>query len=104
MGNSSQYVHSSKISSALSLASAEPDDDCFPFGQTDLFHSTVLPNLHVSVYYALTTFETAISPWMHPTEWLDANTKHSCAIFDGIVKCTENEAAKLPETKVFQVC
>ena len=71
--------------------------------QTQSFHSTILPNLQVSVYCALTTFEIGISPWMHPSEWLDANTEHIRAIFDGIVDCTENKTITFPATIIFQV-
>jgi hypothetical protein len=67
----------------------------------------MLPNLEVSLYCALTTFEIGISPWMHPSEWLDANTKHIHSIFDGIADCTENadiKAITFPENMIFQVC
>jgi hypothetical protein len=67
----------------------------------------MLPNLQLSVYCALTTFETGISPWMHPSEWLDANTKHIHSIFNGIVDLTENadiKAVRFPATIIFQVC
>ena len=66
----------------------------------------MLPNLHVSVYRALTTFETKISPWMHPAEWLDANTRHIRSIFSGIVNLTEYAnitAITFPTVIVFQV-
>ena len=85
--------------------STEFHDHGFPFDfQTESFHSTMLPNFRVSVYDALTTFETRISPWMHPSEWLDANTRHICSIFDGIVNLTANVAITFPATKIFQVC
>ena len=67
----------------------------------------MLPNLQVSVYRALTTFETEISPWMQPSEWVDANTKHIHSIFHGIVNLTENadiKAIRCPATVIFQVC
>jgi hypothetical protein len=67
----------------------------------------MLPNLELSLYYALTTFEIGISPWMHPSEWLDANTKHIHSIFDGIADSTENADIKtitFPATMIFQVC
>ena len=72
--------------------------------QTQSFHSTVLPNLQVSVYCALSTFETEISPWMNPSEWLDANTKNILAIFNGIVDLTANETVIFPATMIYQVC
>jgi hypothetical protein len=75
--------------------------------QTQSFHSTILPNLRVSVYSALTTFETGISPWMRPSEWLDANTRHIRSIFDEIVEFAENpdiKAMTFPATTIFQVC
>ena len=68
------------------------------------FHSTMLPNLQVSVYCALTTFEPGISQWMHPSEWLNANVKHIRAIFDGIVDLTGNKTITFPATMIFQVC
>ena len=55
----------------------------------------------------LTTFETEISPWMYPSEWLDASTKHIRSIFDGIVDFTEHADIKtvtFPATMIFQVC
>ena len=67
----------------------------------------MLPNLEVTLYYALTTFEIGISPWMHPSEWLDANNKHIRSIFDGIADSTENadiKAMTFPATMIFQVC
>jgi hypothetical protein len=81
-----------EIWSALSLAAAESHVNyCFPFGHARRsFHSTMLPNLQVPVYCALTIFETGISPWMHPSEWLEANTKHIRSIFNGIVDLTES--------------
>ena len=67
----------------------------------------MLPNLQVSVYCALTTFDTEICPWMHPLKWLDANKKHIHVIFHGIVNLTENadiKAITFPATVIFQVC
>jgi hypothetical protein len=67
----------------------------------------MLPDLQVSIYCALTTFETEVSPWMHPSEWLDANTKHIRSIFNGIVDLTENadiKAVRFPTTMIFPVC
>ena len=75
--------------------------------QTQSFHSTMLPNLQMSVYRALTTFETAISSWMDPSKWLDANMKHIRSVFDGIVGSTENanmKAMPFPASPIFQVC
>ena len=71
---------------------------------TQSFHSTMLPNLQVSVYCALTTFEPGISPWIHPSEWLNANVKNIRAIFDGIVDLTVNKTIPFPATMIFQVC
>ena len=68
------------------------------------FHCTMLPNLQVSVYCALTTFEPGISQWIHPSEWLNANVKHIGAIFDGIVDLTGNKTMTFPATMIFQVC
>jgi hypothetical protein len=70
------------------------------------FRSTILPNLWESVYSALTTFETGISPWTHPSEWLDVNTKHIRSIFDGIVFTAHDDIKPItfPETMIFQVC
>ena len=89
----------------------EPHDHRFLFGRVDRqissFHSTVLPNLQISLYRALTTFETGISPWMYPSEWLDANMKHIRSVFDEIVGSTENaeiEAMPFPASPIFQVC
>ena len=65
---------------------------------------SMLPNLQVSVYCALTTFESGISPWMHPSEWLNANVEHIRAIFDGIVDLTGNKPITFPATMIFQVC
>jgi hypothetical protein len=67
----------------------------------------MLPNLQISLYDALTTFETGISPWMHPSGWLDANMKHIRSVFDGIVGSTENvviKAMPFPASPIFQVC
>jgi hypothetical protein len=67
----------------------------------------MLPNLQVSLYCALTTFETGISPWMHPSEWLDANMKHIHSIFDGIVASSKNADIKVMPflaTMIFPVC
>jgi hypothetical protein len=67
----------------------------------------MLPNLQISLYHAVTTFETEISPWMHPSEWLDANMKHIRSVFDGIVGSTENadiKAMPFPASPIFQVC
>jgi hypothetical protein len=67
----------------------------------------MLPNLQISLYHAVTTFETEISPWIHPSEWLDANTKHIRSVFDGIVGSTENadiKAMPFPASPIFQVC
>ena len=67
----------------------------------------MLPNLEVSLYHGLTTFEIRISPWMHPSDWLDANTKHIHSVFDGIADSTENadiKATTFPATMIFQVC
>jgi hypothetical protein len=75
--------------------------------QTRSFHSTMLPNLQISLYRALTTFETEISPWMHPSEWLDANMKHIRSVFDEIVGSTEDadiKAMPFPASPIFQVC
>ena len=71
---------------------------------TEPFHSTMLPHLQVSVYCALTTFESGISQWIHPSEWLNANVKHIRAIFDGIVDLTGNKTITFPATMIFQVC
>ena len=68
------------------------------------FHSTMLPNLQVSVCCALTTFESGISQWIHPSEWLNANVKHIREIFDGIVDLTGNKTMTFPATMIFQVC
>ena len=70
------------------------------------FHSTMLPNLQVSVYCALTTFESWISPWIHPSEWLNANVEHIRAIFDGTVDLSGNryKTITFPATMIFQVC
>jgi hypothetical protein len=71
------------------------------------FPYTMLPNLQISLYRALTTFEAAISPWMHPSEWLDANVKYIHSVFDGIVGSTENanmKAMPFPASPIFQVC
>ena len=68
------------------------------------FHSIMLPNLQVSVSCALTTFESGISPWLHPSEWLNTNVKHIRAIFDGIVDLTGNKTITFPATMIFQVC
>ena len=68
------------------------------------FHSTMLPNLQVSVSCALTTFEPGISQWIHPSEWLNANVKHIRAIFDGIVDLTGNKTITFPASMIFQVC
>ena len=56
--------------------------------QTDLFHRVLLPSFQVSVHSALTIFETKISPWAHPLQWLDANTKHLHSIFHAIIHLT----------------
>jgi hypothetical protein len=72
--------------------------------QTQSFHSTMLPNLQVSVYSALTTFQSGISPWFHPSEWLNANVKDIRAIFDGIVDLTGDKTITFPATMIFQVC
>ena len=72
--------------------------------QTQSFHSIILPNLRVSVYCALTTFESEISPWIHSSAWLNANVKHIRAIFDGIVDLTGNKTITFPATMIFQVC
>jgi hypothetical protein len=67
----------------------------------------MLPNLQVSLYHALTTFKTKISPWMRPSEWLDANMKHIRSVFEGIVNSTENndiKAMPFPASSIFQVC
>ena len=72
--------------------------------QTQSFHSIILPNLQVSVYCALTTFESEISPWIHSSAWLNANVKHIRAIFDGIVDLTGNKTITFPATMIFQVC
>ena len=74
--------------------------------QTQSFHSTILPNLRESVYSALTTFETGICPWTHPSEWLDVNTSHIRSIFDGIVSTAnaDIEPITFPATMIFQVC
>jgi hypothetical protein len=71
------------------------------------FHFTMLPNLQISLYHALTTFETKIFPWTHPSEWLDANMKHILSVFDGIVGSNENvdiNAMPFPTSPIFQVC
>ena len=67
----------------------------------------MLPNLQTSLYHALTTFETKISPWMDPSVWLDVNMKHIRSVFDGIVGSTENvdiKAMPFPTSPIFQVC
>jgi hypothetical protein len=69
------------------------------------FHSTMLPNLRVSVSCALTTFEPGIPQWIRPLEWLNANNNHIRAIFDGIVDLTGNKTITFPDTiMMFQVC
>lgn len=96
----------------LSLASAELSFMIITFPLAvqppdTSFHSTVLPNLQVSLHSTLTTFEAGVSPWMHPSEWLDANTKHIRSLFDGIVDFTENADFKtitFPATMISQVC
>jgi hypothetical protein len=58
------------------------------------------------MYRALTTFETGISPWMYPSEWLDANMEPIRSVFDGIVGSTENadiKAMQFPASPIFQV-
>ena len=74
--------------------------------QTQSLHSTILLNLRESVYSALTTFETGISPWTHPLEWLDVNTSHIRSIFDGIVSTAnaDIEPITFPGIMIFQVC
>jgi hypothetical protein len=67
----------------------------------------MLPNLQISLHRALTTFEAGISPWMYPSEWLDANMKDIRSVFDGIVGSTENadiKAMPFPASPIFQVC
>jgi len=54
------------------------------------------------VYCALTTFESGMSPWIHPSEWLNANVKYIRAIFDGIVDLTGNKTITFPATMIFQ--
>ena len=74
--------------------------------QTELFHRVLLPSLQVSVRSALTTFETRISPWTHPFQWLDANTKHLCSIFRAIIHLTQEAdigEMSFPETMIYQV-
>ena len=87
------------------LWSAECHDHCDL--QTQSFHSTMLPNLQVSVYCSLTAFENEISPWMDPSQWLKANMKHIHSIFDGIVALSKNaniNAMSFPVTMIFPVC
>ena len=74
--------------------------------QTEVFHRVLLPSLQVSVCSALTTFETKISPWTHPLQWLDANTKHLCSIFRAIIHLTQETdigEMSFPETMIYQV-
>jgi hypothetical protein len=52
-------------------------------------------------------FETGISPWIHPSKWLDANIEHIHSVFEGIVRSTENDDIKampFPASPIFQVC
>ena len=87
------------------LAFAEYHDHRLPiYLQTPFFHSTILQNLQVSVYCALTTLEPGISQWIHSSEWLNANVKHIRAIFDGIVNLTGNKTITFAATMIFQVC
>ena len=75
--------------------------------QTELFHRVLLPSLQVSVRSALTTFETKISPWTHPLQWLDANTKHVRSIFHAIILLTQKAdigEMTFPETMTHQAC
>ena len=75
--------------------------------QTELFHRVLLPSLQVSVRSALTTFEIKISPWTHPLQWLDANTKHLCSIFRAIIHLTQEAdigEMTFSETMIYQVC
>ena len=74
--------------------------------QTQLFHRVLLPSLQVSVHSALTTFETKISPWTHPLQWLDANKKHLHSIFRVIIRLTQEAdigEMSFPETMIYQV-
>ena len=74
--------------------------------QTGLFHRILLPSLQVSVHSALTTFETKISPWTHPFQWLDANAKHLYSIFRVIIHLTQEAdigEMSFPETMIYQV-
>ena len=74
--------------------------------QTELFHRLLLPSFQVSVHSALTTFETKISPWTHPLQWLDANTEHLCSIFHAITHLTQEAdigEISFPETMIYQV-
>jgi hypothetical protein len=74
--------------------------------QAVLFHRILLPSLQVSVHSALTIFETEISPWMHPLQWLDENTKHLDSIFHVIVDLTQEaniDGMSFPESMIYQV-
>jgi hypothetical protein len=56
---------------------------------SNTLHTEQLPTSHVPLDSALTHFETNISPWKNPVEWVAAESEHVNSVVDEIAELTK---------------